>query len=77
MKTHRQKRREYFRLQKLVGLAVIIFALIVTWLGVVIDATECGAILLAIPAGLWMIFTKDMVLDLGYKVEVEKKQRAQ
>lgn len=77
MKTDRQKRRGYFRTQKLVGLALIIFAIITAIVGIAIGAGECGMILLAIPLGLWLIFTKDMVLDIGYKLEVEAKQRAQ
>lgn len=75
-KIHRQKRREYFRMQKLIGLAMVLFALCATWLGVAIGVSECGAILLVIPWGLYLILTKEMVLDFGYKLELERKQRA-
>jgi hypothetical protein len=73
--TDRQKRRRYFRIQKLVGVAVILFAVLTLWLGIAIEATECGMIFLAIPAGLWLIFTKDMILDFGYKLEVDNKNK--
>ena len=76
-KIHRQKRREYFRLQRLVGLALIIFAILTLWLGIAIKATECGMIIFAIPAGLYLMFTKEMILDFGYKLELERKQGAQ
>ncbi len=76
-KIHRQKRREYFRMQKLIGVASILFAVLTLWLGIAIEATECGMIIFAIPAGLYLIFTRDMVLDFGYKLELEaEKQKA-
>ena len=76
-KIDRLKRRDYFRKQKLFGLAMIIFGIVFPLLGVAVEATECGALLLAIPAGLYLIFTKDMVLDFSYKLELEQQQKAQ
>lgn len=80
MKTDRQKRREYFRMQKLFGLALTVLTILfMTFMVLVLNEKEVGMMLLIIPLGLYLVFTKDMVLDIGYKIEVDKrkKQRAQ
>ena len=75
MKEDRKKRRDYFRKQKLIGLGVIVFSIMAMWLGVAIKANDCGILILAIPAGLYLIFTKDMIMDFGYKLEVDKRNK--
>ena len=78
MKSDRQKRREYFRKQKLFGLLVMTVAILSLCTLTALGERDCGMLLLGIPAGLYLIFTKEMVMDFSYKLELDKgnKQKA-
>jgi hypothetical protein len=76
--TDRHKRRKYFRTQKLIGLGLIILSMGAMAIGVLaLNESEVGMLFLGVIGGLYLIFTKDMVLDLGYKLELDAKQKAQ
>ena len=63
------KRQIYFLKQKIVGLILIVIAVIAA-------LATGGNITVSVlfgPAGLYLLFTKKMILDLEYKFEEEER----
>lgn len=65
------KRQWYFIKQKLIGIGVIIFGII----SVIILEGDITACVVSVPAGVALIFTKQMVWMDDYYYEIEEKER--
>lgn len=66
------RRKKYFRRQKLMGLGLIALCVLI-----ILFSKDATFAVIGIPLGIYLIFTKEMVLDDDYKFEMEKKQKAQ
>lgn len=64
------RKERYFVKQKLTGLALMI--LTIMW-SFICDAVIFGIV--GVPIGLWLLFTKDMVLVDDYSDEMERRRR--
>lgn len=73
MKNNRRK-REYFRIQKLFGLGILVLSAVFMSVLLALGESDGTLLIFAIPLGLWLIFTKQMVLDIGYKLEIEEER---
>lgn len=63
------KRHErYYRGQKLIGLLVIILSILFTAV-LTLLGEAAGIILLGVPLGIYLIFTKKKVLDIDDKIK--------
>lgn len=64
------RKERYFVKQKLTGLALMI--LTIMW-SFICDAVIFGIV--GVPIGLWLLFTKEMVLVDDYSDEIERRRR--
>lgn len=64
------RKERYFVKQKLTGLALMI--LTIMW-SFICDAVIFGIV--GVPIGLWLLFTKEMVLVDDYSDEIERRKR--
>lgn len=64
------RKERYFVKQKLTGLALMI--LTIMW-SFICDAVIFGIV--GVPIGLWLLFTKQMVLIDDYSDEIERRRR--
>lgn len=64
-KARNQRRRNAFLKQKLMGIAMLLISAGVIWLastGATVEERDCTAVLLAIPAGVYLLFTRHIVI---------------
>ena len=64
------RKERYFVKQKLTGLALMI--LTIMW-SFICDAVIFGIV--GVPIGLWLLFTKEMLLIDDYSDEIERRRR--
>ena len=64
------RKERYFVKQKLTGLALMI--LTIMW-SFICDAVIFGIV--GVPIGLWLLFTKEMILIDDYSDEIERRRR--
>lgn len=64
------RKERYFVKQKLTGLALMILTIIWSF---ICDAVIFGIV--GVPIGLWLLFTKEMVLVDDYSDEIERRRR--
>ena len=64
------RKERYFVKQKLMGLALMI--LTIMW-SFICDAVIFGIV--GVPIGLWLLFTKEMVVSDDYSDEIERRGR--
>lgn len=64
------RKERYFVKQKLTGLALMI--LTIMW-SFICDAVIFGIV--GVPIGLWLLFTKEMILVDDYSDEIERRRR--
>ena len=64
------RKERYFVKQKLMGLALIM--LTIMW-SFICDAVIFGIV--GVPIGLWLLFTKEMVIVDDYSDEIERRRR--
>ena len=64
------RKERYFVKQKLMGLALIILAIMWSF---ICDAVIFGIV--GVPIGLWLLSTKEMVLVDDYSDEIERRRR--
>ena len=68
------RRKRYFRRQKLMGLGMVVLSIVFMMALLAIGETDGTILLFGVPMGLYLIFTKKMVLDDNYKLEMEEKE---
>lgn len=64
-KARNQRRRNAFLKQKLMGIAMLFISAGVIWLastGATVEERDCTAVLLTIPAGVYLLFTRHIVI---------------
>lgn len=64
-KARNQRRRNAFLKQKLMGIAMLLISAGVIWLastGATVEEQDCTAVLLTIPAGVYLLFTRHIVI---------------
>ena len=74
MKNNRRK-REYFRIQKLIGVGLLVLSAVFMSVLLTLGESDGTFLLITVPLGLWLIFTKNIVLDFGCKLEIEEGRR--
>ncbi len=68
--SRRQQRRQYFLKQRLTG----IFLLLFTILAVMLTGGDATIAIITVPLGLYLVFTKEMVIESGFHRETKERE---